>query len=123
MPASFDLKAGERSRILWIFSSSIPGTVRFRATPTGNAPLSGKVELRRGHWFSTAVEEHPLHAVNVFDKGFTDSDYRIHVTPDSDCRIEFETRHFRAEPYFLFLAAFLILSIVSGSVALMFAPR
>ena len=118
MAHSQTVRAGERARVLWIFSSSIPGQIRFRATPLGDGPLTGKVELKRGRWFSNRVETFALHARNVFDKGMSDGDFRIHVTPDRDCRIDFETRHFRAEIYFRILATVIALGVIAGVTSL-----
>ena len=40
----FDLEAGERTRVLWIFSSSIPGQTRFRVeTPDGKVLKTARV--------------------------------------------------------------------------------
>jgi hypothetical protein len=68
------------------------------------------------------VTQHPLHRRNVFDKGFADADYRIYVTPDQDCEISFETRHFRAEIYFRLLAGLLILGLIAAMTAWIFVP-
>ncbi len=117
MAKRFVLKAGERVCVLWVFSSSIPGTVRFNAGAPDGQEVTGTVELARRRWFSWIRTSHPLHARNVFDKGYTDTDYRIYVTPDRDCEITFETRHLRAEYYFRFLAAFLILGLIAAITA------
>jgi len=107
---------------LWIFSSSIPGTTRFRAETPDGAPPEGEVELATRRWFSWTRTKHPLAARNVFEKGFADSDYRVYVTPNTDCRIEFDTRHMRAELYFKILAGILILGVIAGTAAFLFAP-
>lgn len=122
MAKRFSVPAGQRTRILWIFSSSIPGTVRFTAeTPAGGDP-SGTVTLSRRRWLASDTTHHPLHRRNVFDKGFADADYRIYVTPDQDCEIAFETRHVRAEIYFRLLAGILILGLIAAMTAWIFAP-
>ena len=121
MPKSFRIKAGERVRVLWLFSDSIPATVRFTAKADGQGPLGGTVEMHRQRWFQWHRSTHELRARNAFDKGFADGDYRIFVTPDQDCTITFETRHFRAETFFWVLAAILILGLIAGSVAWIFA--
>lgn len=115
------LKAGRRSRILWIFSGSIPTTVRFRAAALDDAPVSGVVELFRRQWLDPETTHHPLGGRNVFSKGFSDADFRIYVTPDCDCRITFETRHFRAETFFRILAGVLVLGALAAGTALFLA--
>ena len=116
------LRAGARTRVLWLYSSSVPGQVRFQAQAVGGAPATGTVELARKRWFTWHRDTYPLQARNVFDKGFSDGDYRIHVTPDQDCEITFETRHFRAEIFFRILAGILILGVISAITAFVFAP-
>ena len=111
---TFDLRAGERRCILWIFSSSIPGTVRFAAKTQDGDAVSGSVELARRRWLDWHRTHHPLYPHNVFDKGFSDTDYRIYVTPDQDCRVTFQTRHLRAEAYFVALAVLLGLGLAAG---------
>ena len=121
MPAEFIIPAGTRTRVLWVFSSSIPGAPRFRAEPLQGSELTGSVEVVRKRLLSTETDQHPLRPQNVFAKGFWDSDYKIFVTPDQDCRVTFETRHFRAEVYFKILAAVLILGVLSAITAFIFA--
>ena len=122
MAKQFIIPAGKRQCVLWVFSSSIPGQSRFTAEPLDGDTLTGTVEVRRWHWFHWRIKEYPLAQRNVFDKGFGDADFRIFVTPDQDCRITFQTRHFRAEAYFLLLAALLGLGFVAGLIAVIFAP-
>lgn len=113
MPKEFLVKAGETRRILWLFSSSIPGQVRFRAEAADGEAPEGTVELARRRWFDWHRETQPLHARNVFDKGVSDSDYRLTVTAERDTRIVFETRHFRAEYLFQILVALVVLGVLS----------
>ena len=123
MPKEFLIKAGESKRVLWIFSSSIPGSPRFSAEAVDGGEVSGTVRVSRRRWFVWQHEDHPLHARNVFDKGFADADYRISVTPDKDTKVTFETRHMRTEIFIYILAAVVILGVVAGSTAFMFAPK
>ncbi|MEM6661983.1 MAG: hypothetical protein AAF666_07375 [Pseudomonadota bacterium] len=122
MAKVFHLKAGEKRRVLWLFSSSIPGEVRFRAEAADGSMPQGTVELARRRWFEWQRSAHPLAARNVFDKGIADADYRIYVTPETDCRIEFDTRHFRAEIYFRVLAGVIGLGILGALGAFILAP-
>ena len=120
MGKTFNIRAGERCRVLWIFSSSIPGQTRFTAEAANGQDLTGTVELVRRKWFQFETEIFPLRHHNRFDKGFSDADYRLYVTPDQACRIEFETRHFRAEILFKLLAGLVCLGLLSGLVPLLF---
>lgn len=113
MAKEFLVKAGETRRILWLLSSSIPGQVRFRAEAVDGEPPAGTVELARRRWFDWHRETFPLRPQNVFDKGVSDSDYRVTVKPDRDTRIVFETRHFRAEYLFKILVALIVLAVLS----------
>ncbi len=122
MAKQFNIPAGTRKKVLWLFSSSIPGQVRFTAEPTDGEELSGKIELHRRSWFSWKEQDFPLNGRNVLEKGFGDADYRVFITPDQDCKVTFETRHFRAETYFVILGCVLGLGVVAGLTAFIFAP-
>ncbi|MEO1491893.1 MAG: hypothetical protein AAFV19_07045 [Pseudomonadota bacterium] len=106
------LKAGARTRVLRIFSSSIPGPVEFSTEAQGK--ISGTVEIDRWHWFAWKRETHPLAPDNRFRKAFGDADYIVHVTPDTDCDIVFRTRHVRAEIFAVILALILIIGLVAA---------
>ncbi len=118
MGKKFLIPAGERKRVLWLFSSSIPGQPRFKANPVEGEELTGEVEVLRGQ----STEALPLSSQNIFDKGFGDTNYQIFVTPDQDCEVEFETRHFRAEILFVVLAVVVLLAgFAPGIVSLIFS--
>ncbi len=120
MPKEFLVKAGETRQILWLFSSSIPGKVKFRAEPVDGSPPRGKVEINVKKMFSTVGRQQDLLDRNVLDKGFTESNYKVLVTPEVDTRIIFETRHFRAETFFVILAGIMILGLVSALTVFIF---
>ena len=120
MAKTFEIPAGEkRRRPLAASQARFPGQVRFRAEAVNGGALTGKVELARRRWFTWERDEFDLHARNVFDKGVTDSDYRIFVTPDQDARITFETRHFRAEYLWKIILGLLVLAVLSPLVAML----
>ena len=121
MPKEFLIKAGETRRVLWVYSSSISGSPRFTAETLDGNEVSGTVEIARKRWFTWHRDMRDLQARNVFDKGISDGDYRIFVTPDHDTRIKFETRHFRAEIFFKIFAGIIILGLISASAAWIFA--
>lgn len=118
----FNIPAGTRTRVLWLWSSSVPGQIRFNVEMADGGPIAGEVEIARQRWFTWYRDTLPLKARNSFDKSITEGDYRIHVTPERDCRVTFETRHFRAGIFFAILAAVLILGLISGMTAFLFAP-
>ncbi|MEM7743005.1 MAG: hypothetical protein AAF409_04770 [Pseudomonadota bacterium] len=122
MPKLLHIAAGQRSRILWIFSSSIPGDVTFTATPTDGSALSGTVEVHHNSWMGGRQEQHPLTERMVLRKGFWDSDYRVFVTPDQDTEIKFDTRHAHAKTLFVILAIVLALGVISGTTAFLLTP-
>ena len=121
MAGQVDIKAGETKEILWIFSSSIPGKIRFHAQGVDDEPARGKIHVDVNTLFNARRDEFDLAAENVLNKGFWDANYKVSVTPETDTKIEFQTRHFRAGTLFIILAAIMILGIVSAAIALFFA--
>jgi hypothetical protein len=121
-------RAGERTKILHIFSDSIPQQVRFAASPlVEGEPLGGTVEVVRSHWFIKAPPEvSRLRAEQAFDKRFADVDYAIYVTPESDVRIAFQSRHFERRTLFAILGVVLALGVFGALFSLvaplLFAP-
>lgn len=113
MPKEFTIKAGERTRVLWLFSDSIPARPRFRAESADGAPISGKIEITRG-MFGSTTDHQALSAQNVLTKGFWDSNYSVYVTPDQDVRVTFETRHFRGETLIWIIGAIFALGLLSA---------
>lgn len=113
MGKHFEISAGERKRVLWLYSSSMSGNIRFTAEGTNGDTPEGKVELVISRWFKTVHQDHPLLPGNVFDKGFADWNYKIYVTPQNDCSIQFETRHFRFETMWVAFAVVLLLGILA----------
>ena len=114
---TIDIKAGERAEVLRIFSDSVPQTVRFTAETTDGCPVGGAVEIVRRPWFITKpVEHHPLLARQSFPKGFTDVDYAIYVTPDTDTRVTFQSRHLQRRTLFRILGGLVIFGLLSALV-------
>lgn len=113
-------RAGERTKILHIFSDSVPQQVRFAAAPlVEGEPVGGTVEVVRWHWFVRApAETLPLRAEQAFDKGFADMDYAIYVTSDSDVRILFRSRHFERSTLVAVLAVVAALGVFGAIFAL-----
>jgi hypothetical protein len=113
-------RAGQRTKILHIFSDSIPQQVRFAAIPlVAGAPVGGTVEVDRWHWFAKAPgETFPLRTEQAFNKRFADIDYAVFVTPDSDVRIAFQSRHFERNTLFAILGVVLVLGVLGALFAL-----
>lgn len=106
---------GARTRILHIFSDSIPQSVRFTAEPVPGGALEGVVEVERTAFLlRRKVERAPLASRNTFDKGFLDTNYAVYVTPAQDTKVTFETRHFRSRMLILVLGAVVVLGVVAG---------
>ena len=113
-------RAGERTKILHIFSDSIPQQVRFVASPlVAGEPVGGTVEVVRRHWFAKApAETFPLRSEQAFNKRFADIDYAIFVTPESDVRIAFQSRHFERSTLFAILGVVAALGVLGALFAL-----
>lgn len=109
------IEGGQRRRVLFILSSSIPTVARFRAVATDGQPVAGKVEIRRG-LFGERREEQPLKLDNACRKGFWDVVFSVYVTPERQSRIMFQTWHFRAHHLGLVLGAVLVLGLAGGIV-------
>lgn len=120
MPKDFQIKAGERVRVLHMVSDSIPATPRFRANTVDGNPATGKIEVIRG-LFGGNAETHNLAAENTVTKGFWDANYSVYVTPDKDTKITFETRHVRSSILVWVLIAVLAIGLVSGLAAVLSA--
>lgn len=114
---------GERTRVLHLFSDSMPQTVRFTAEPvSGDGPVSGQVEVAGSHWlFPKPVVTHDLAAENALPKGMWDTRYSIYVTPDQDTKVTFQTRHFTAG--LLAVVVGVAIAAAVGSVLMMTALR
>ena len=117
------IKAGERHRILHLFSDSIPQQVRFSAAlADGGAPVSGDVEVAGSRWlFGKPAVHQPLTAENVVHKGWLDTNFSIYVTPDQDTRVTLHTRHFTSRMLVWVLAAVVVLAAASAVLVPMLA--
>jgi hypothetical protein len=88
------VRAGERTRVLHRFSSSIPQTFHFDTEPiTPGAVVSGTVEVHGSRWlFRKDPEIRPLLPSMSVSKGFWDTLFSVYVVPDQDVRITFRRR-------------------------------
>jgi hypothetical protein len=109
----YTIAAGERKRILHLYSDSIPTTIKFRAEPlAGNQPVTGQIEVSGSKWlFAKPSTFQPLEANNGVPKGMWDTNFSLYVTPDQDCQITFDSRHLGAKLLFIIIGIVLLLGI------------
>ena len=122
MARTTQIKAGVRTKIFRLFSSSIPSTVRFNARVADGGDVTGTVEVARWRWFNWQREAHPLGQQNAVDKGFADADFVIHVTPDQDCEITFERKSAGSAMIFILLAVAVVIVAAAVIMVLATAP-
>jgi hypothetical protein len=81
--------AGERTRIIHRFSSSLSQTFAFDVEPvSGEGPVSGTVEVAGSRWlFSKPPVTLDLQPTMSVEKGFWDTRYSVYVTPDRDVKV------------------------------------
>ncbi|GAB5446224.1 hypothetical protein [Gymnodinialimonas sp.] len=120
MSTPIPLKAGERTKIFRLFSSSVPSTINFTAQAEG-ADVSGTVEVARWHWFSWKHETLPLKAQNAIEKGFADADFVIHVTADQDCEVTF-ARKGAGKGFWLVIGLAVGIVVLAAAMVLFTAP-
>jgi hypothetical protein len=109
---TFDIRAGERRRIVHMVSDSIPQQVRFRAEPLGGGSVAGTVEVQGSRWlFRKPPETTALQPQNVVAKGFWDTLFSVSVIPERDVRITMESRHFGSRLLLIVLAAVVVLGV------------
>lgn len=106
---------GERTRVLHLFSDSVPQTVRFAAEARSGDGLDGVVEIERsGVIGRTRTQSVPLAPQNSFRKGMFDTHYAVYVTPGQETRIVFRSRHFTSRMLFVMLGVVVVLGVVAG---------
>ncbi|MEM7496371.1 MAG: hypothetical protein AAF371_00095 [Pseudomonadota bacterium] len=109
------VSAGRVIRILWLFSSTTKGTIRFHAEPLEPGPVSGDIVIRTRR-FTRAKERHQrLEAENAVVKGRLETDFSIFVRPDRDVEITLQGWYFTAERLFTALGAVLVIAAFSAT--------
>ncbi len=119
---SIDIKAGQRTRIIHMFSNSIPMTLDFRAEAVRKGQqVSGEVEVRGSNWlFPKPPVVQELGEENSVEKGMWDTFYSVYVTPRNDVRIE--TRTTGGTQIWVFLIiALVLLAVVSSLFPMLFS--
>ncbi|NQV06750.1 hypothetical protein HQ535_09370 [bacterium] len=83
------IHAGERSRVLRRFSSSIPRRFSFDVELLGGSgEVSGTVEVAGSRWlFSKPPLMLELRRAMTVEKGFWDTLFSVFITPDQDVRV------------------------------------
>jgi hypothetical protein len=114
------IRAKQRQRILHMVSDSIPQQVRFAATAVAGGAVSGVVEVRGSRWL---FRKPPVHQAllpeNLVHKGFLDTLFSIHVTPDQDIRVTLRSRHVTARMLAWVLAGVVILGAAAAGLMLL----
>ncbi len=91
-----EIEAGERRRIIRVFSSSVATTYRFRAEPL-EGTVSGTVEVKGSNWiFPKPAVSQELAEDNTVEKGAWDTLFSVTVVPDGDVRVITEGRSMRS---------------------------
>ncbi len=121
MSNRYTIKAGERTKVFRLFSSSIPSTINFEAQAEGE--ISGTVEVDRWHWFTWKKETLPLQANNAIEKRYGDADFIIHVTPDQDCEVVFGKKVMGGALFAILLVAVVIVAIAFVMIAATAPPQ
>lgn len=119
MARTIDLKAAERTRILHMFSDSIPKTIAFGAATTSGAAPTGTIEVVRQGGRS---ETHALGTDNSVQKGFTDWNFSIYVTPDQDCTVTMPGGLLQGKTLFLIIGLVLLIGLIAGGMAAFVGP-
>lgn len=111
------LEPGKRSKVLRLFSDSIPRRIEFDALPVPPSQhVSGVVEIERWQWFFRKPKEKvPLERFNSLKKGFGDVDYAVYVTPDTKVEIRFHSRQLEAKALLGILVLIVVLAAVSAT--------
>ena len=86
---TFNISAGERTRIIWKLSNSIPTTYEFFAfSPSGNDELSGTIVIKGSNWlFPKPPVSQKLAQQNTVSKTMWDTFYSVYVTSDQDVQV------------------------------------
>ncbi len=110
-----EVKAGHRTRIIHMFSNSIPMEMGFTAhSIKKGGKVSGKVEVKGSNWlFPKAAIKQDLGDENIVKKGMWDTFYAVYVTPEDDVRIETKTTG-GVQIWMLLIVAIVVLAVASS---------
>ncbi len=86
---TFDIRAGERKRIIFQFSNSLRQTHNFIAEPVdSDKDPSGLIEVKGSNWLLPKnIVPLDLKRENEVEKGAWDTFYSVYVTPKTDVRV------------------------------------
>ena len=87
---TFEIKAGERARVLQRFSNSLQASYGFDVEPmVPGQEVSGTVEVKGSNWiFPKPITTQQLAASNSVEKGMWDTFYSVYVIPNIDVRVK-----------------------------------
>ena len=114
MTKHFNLKAGERTRVIQRFSNSIPATFLLRAkTLDESQTLSGLIEIETSALlFDKKTSQLTLKAEQSLNKGYWDSFYSVFITPDYDIELSLSGAPLRAiHPLFIITLIIVIIAL------------
>jgi len=112
---TIDVKAGERKRIIFQFSNSLPQTHKFSAKPVDpDNKIAGIIEVKGSNWlFPKADVTFDLGDVNAIDKGAWDTFYSVYVTPKTDIKITMTSSP--VKNLWVYIIAVLIIAAIASS--------
>ncbi len=112
---TFEIKAGEKKRIIYQFSNSLPQTHKFTAEPTGpDSKLGGVIEVKGSNWlFPKDGVSFDLGDINAIDKGAWDTIYSVYVTPQTDTKITLTSSPVKGR--WLYIIGVLIIIAIASS--------
>ncbi len=89
---NIDIKAGERVKVIHMFSNSLPMDLGFSAiSEQEGQKISGQVEVKGSNWlFPKEAVLQKLREENIVKKGMWDTLYSVYVIPDIDLSIKVE---------------------------------
>lgn len=93
---TFEIKAGERERVIRKFSNSLALTYSFDVEPLDLSDVvSGVVEVVGSNWLAPkpAITKE-LNTSNFVEKGIWDTMYSVYVIPDVDVRVSMAKANF-----------------------------
>ncbi|UYV38582.1 hypothetical protein N4R57_05875 [Rhodobacteraceae bacterium D3-12] len=120
--AKVELKPGERTEVLNLFSDSMARTIRFDVTTTAGA-VSGQIDVERAllPFLKPRRETAPLGAENALDKSWLDGQYKVFVTSDTAAELNMKTRALTRNRLFLILLVVAGVGLIAGIMPLILA--
>lgn len=108
-----DLKAGERVKVLSLFSDSVPRTIAFEVTTADGTAPDGTVEMESSMLPMMAKTRvtHPLKRENRLNKSWLQANVAVHVVSATDASLRFKSRQAAGKLLWIVVAAIGVLAI------------